>query len=416
MAILSAARRGGPRTEDGRLSARRNSLKHGLTGSGRVLPPAMAREVARKARAYAGRFGPRDEFERDLVFAAALGAVRCRRLARAQAEDADDRARRAVDDWDARRADEVAALADRLDADPEATVRRLRRTSEGCDWLGDAWGDLARSLARRGFWDDRDALRALRLLGLAEWPGPDGPPGLARIHDAIRALRIARDPAAPGPATAPDDPTARPLPEPADALAQLEALCAECRSELTALGDDLWSRLDAPSRAGAFALAPFDPSSPSAARLARYLADAERLFRRSIDALQRARNAPPDRDEPVLREPSPRTKPPTHDIMPSPRTSRPEARASGLHPARPTGTPRLERPRTRPSCRDRRPDPIAPPRAQNEPRPGSRTVATTVAEIPTFSRVAISIAPDPSSRPAAAASPFAVSPAPAIGP
>jgi hypothetical protein len=41
----------------------------------------------------------------------------------------------------------------------------LKRFTEGCDYLWDAWDALATRLQRAGFWDQGDLQHGLRLLG-----------------------------------------------------------------------------------------------------------------------------------------------------------------------------------------------------------------------------------------------------------
>ena len=49
----NAALSTGPKTAEGKEQSRRNSLKHGLTGAGVVMPEADAAEVDRRAAAFA---------------------------------------------------------------------------------------------------------------------------------------------------------------------------------------------------------------------------------------------------------------------------------------------------------------------------------------------------------------------------
>ena len=62
----NALRSSGPKTEEGKLASRRNSLKHGLTGSGIVLADADAAEVEPKAEAYRSELEAPGEVGRDL--------------------------------------------------------------------------------------------------------------------------------------------------------------------------------------------------------------------------------------------------------------------------------------------------------------------------------------------------------------
>jgi hypothetical protein len=260
----------GPVTLAGKHASSRNSLKHGFSGSGKNLPTALQVDLAPAVAAHELAYRPRNDAERALVRQAALASVRIDHLQVALLAHGDSRVRNALADWDARRAEGVAALHHALLAgdDPEAALRGLRRTAEGCDRLADAWESLIDAL---GPWPAELADRMLRLLGFAATPLRTDAPGLGPVLDALDAL--ARDA---------DDLDARVL---------LRDQAAAQRDALVALGDELWRSIDAPDRAEAPRRAQFDPS-PEAARLARYLADAERLRRRALDELRRLQAGP----------------------------------------------------------------------------------------------------------------------------
>jgi hypothetical protein len=71
----------GPKTEAGKNNSRRNSLKHGLTGAGIVLPEADAAEVARRAVKFADELAAVGEVGQALARRAALNSVRMERAA-----------------------------------------------------------------------------------------------------------------------------------------------------------------------------------------------------------------------------------------------------------------------------------------------------------------------------------------------
>jgi hypothetical protein len=342
----------GPVTPRGRMAASRNSSKHGFSGSGRCLPPEMAVEVAAEVAVFAAKHNPQDDYERDLIRRAALGTVRSRRLYDVLNAETDERARTAVKRWDEARADEVAALAARLDDDPEVAVRLLGRTAEGCDHLGDAWEALGRVLQVAGHWDEAHARRALRLLGIAETPTPHGDANLAELWRCVLALQFERnpEPLMRGAFRGCSDPEAirRHLPEVAEAREALAAFVRDRVAEYESLGQELWENFDAPARESAVLRAAFDPG-PESARLARYLADAERLRRHSLDELARLRRdawrtpapaaprnepAPP----PTPAPPAPRSAPPNEPEV-APRNE-PKAPAVAAVPAMPVNAPR----------------------------------------------------------------------------
>ncbi len=242
----------GPITPQGRLTAARNATQHGFTGGGKCLPPDMEAELQAAIQLYNARHQPRDDYEHDLIRRAALGNVRARRLATAANAATDERTRNAVRHWDEARTDEVAALAERLDHEPEAAVRLLKRTAHGCDSLGDAWEALGQVLTSAGFWDEPQSRRALRLLGFADAPTPTGPEPLWTFWLCVLALRFERDPE-PLLRTSfrhwnDAEAVRRYLPAPAEARDALTEFVRERIAEMETLGSQLWDDYDAPSR------------------------------------------------------------------------------------------------------------------------------------------------------------------------
>jgi hypothetical protein len=77
----NAAHSTGPKTEAGKERSRQNSLKHGLTGAGVVLPEADAAEVARRTVVFADELMSIGEFGQFLARSVALNSVRMERAA-----------------------------------------------------------------------------------------------------------------------------------------------------------------------------------------------------------------------------------------------------------------------------------------------------------------------------------------------
>src|SRR5262245_35470237 len=73
---LNAQKSTGPRTEAGKARSRENGLKHGLAGSGVVLPEGMRAEVDRLVAAFSHDFRPQNEEERQIVERRALAVAR----------------------------------------------------------------------------------------------------------------------------------------------------------------------------------------------------------------------------------------------------------------------------------------------------------------------------------------------------
>ncbi len=77
----NAARSTGPKTPEGKAASRANSYKHGLTGSGIVVPEGEAAEVARRTDAFEVELDPSGEVGMALVRHAARMSVRMDRCA-----------------------------------------------------------------------------------------------------------------------------------------------------------------------------------------------------------------------------------------------------------------------------------------------------------------------------------------------
>ncbi len=294
-ARINGARSQGPTSAAGKERSRRNALKHGLAGDGVVLPEELAREVRDEIAVFEARHRPADAYERRLLERAALASVRSIRLQKALLTRDERRLQDAVKHWDEARDDRLVALVACLESDPEASIRLLKRFAEGCDYLADVWSELGDRLVRVGYWDRSHALRVLRLLGMPEPPNPHSPEWQVTTWKAILALQFVRDPESVRRQLSWDAGLERLqswLPDPAVARAMLDDLIAEHHDELATLGDHLWQHHDAPDRAAARDLAFFDPS-PEAARLHRYLNDAERTRRLSLAELDRGRTPAP---------------------------------------------------------------------------------------------------------------------------
>ena len=123
----------GPKTEEGKARSRGNSLKHGLTGAGVVLPEEDAAEVDRRFVAFRDELKPSGEVGLILVRRAATLSVRMERGADQESAALAERVREALDEFEAPEgidddeADRLRAEAGRramFDPSKEATLAR----------------------------------------------------------------------------------------------------------------------------------------------------------------------------------------------------------------------------------------------------------------------------------------------------
>ena len=144
----------GPTSEHGKSISRRNSLKHGLTGEGIVLPEGDQAEVESRFDALRDELQPQSILGTMLIRKIATFSVRSERAAEREADARTPRlpsgsatpssVRRGT-----RRTRRHALIAALFDS-PSGAVRNLRRMPEGIDRLLDAWQILRRDLDREG--------------------------------------------------------------------------------------------------------------------------------------------------------------------------------------------------------------------------------------------------------------------------
>jgi hypothetical protein len=163
---LNSQKSKGPTSVEGRRIASRNSLKHGLTGSGKVLVEGDEQALEDRFQAYIAEFRPEAPHEFVLVAEMALDEVRMGRCGKLFDILCDDYATRAQLCWDQDRRLEAEDLAVRLRHDPGRIALRLQRTSQGCALMIERWEALGRIFRETGKWSDAQRSLALDLLGV----------------------------------------------------------------------------------------------------------------------------------------------------------------------------------------------------------------------------------------------------------
>ena len=160
----------GPRTARGREQASRNSLKHGLTGSGVVVHDQDAAEVEARNQALQAELAPQSTMGAILVRQMALLSVRMERGARQELAAIAVRVRHAADDFDEERIERADQLLEQIGDAPRGNLRRLKKMPEGVIRLGRAWRDLRADLARevKPTWTASHLVRAAHLVGTRE--------------------------------------------------------------------------------------------------------------------------------------------------------------------------------------------------------------------------------------------------------
>lgn len=336
----------GPKSAEGKAASSKNALKHGWCSTKiENLPPDLREEVQGEVLKFNRVYKPQNGVEERLVETAAICHVRFMRLSQAELMHAQARARAARSEWTTQRKNEVEALLKQLArGDARSAWRALRSTAHGCKALARLCREHATRLTVNGpgtqpaidvivrlFGDDRqiptwsdldgprrDFWRAAVALVIAHWPNYLE---LMRHLDEIKLITML---------------ATNEAPTPQQALDWMVAHLRAKADEFDRRARKLWRMVDRPMRDESADRALFDPS-PEAAKLSRYINDAQRGTRNALRDLERmqkearrvvkeprARNEP---DEPQVRDPE----------TPAPRVAiplpGPEARPESVPPA-----------------------------------------------------------------------------------
>ena len=162
----NSTRSTGPRSTEGKNQSRRNSLKHGLTGEGVVLPEGDQAEVDSRFVALRDELQPQSSLGTMLIRKIATFSVRSERAAERENAAIAERVRNAVDAFDERRGQRVDDLFAGSYDNPRGSLRNLRRMPEGVDRLIEGWRALRRDLDRENRWGSPQMSRAVLLIGV----------------------------------------------------------------------------------------------------------------------------------------------------------------------------------------------------------------------------------------------------------
>ncbi len=158
----------GPLSPETRAISARNSLKHGLTGEGIVVPEGDVEEIRRREGALTADMDPQTTAGAILIGVMATLSVRAERAAEQEIAQTDMRVRNAADTFDEERIDKANELFKGLADDPRTSLRKLKKMPEGVDRLIDEWNDLRNDLIiqPKPEWTAEHLERAGNLMGL----------------------------------------------------------------------------------------------------------------------------------------------------------------------------------------------------------------------------------------------------------
>jgi hypothetical protein len=189
----NAQRSTGPRTAEGKSISRANSLKHGLTGAGVVLPNEDAAEIERRLAAFQAELEPEGEVGAALVRRAAVLSVRLDRCVSQEAAALSTRIRQVEADF---------VPPEGADADLVEKLRAEARAEAMFDPSPEA--SLARkyeAAAERGFFRALRELRELRKHARVVEPEPSPEElqellaSFSQLHAASNAIKAEPQPA-----------------------------------------------------------------------------------------------------------------------------------------------------------------------------------------------------------------------------
>ena len=190
----------GPKTAEGKAASRKNSFKHGMTGEGIVLKDEDAAAVDERFAAFSADLKPANDVAACVTRRAAMLSVRLERCVREETSRLRLRMQAAPAVEEEARYDERQAHIATMATDSPRSIRHLRRSPEGLDWMIAQWNRLRYILLdqERDTWSVEDSRLLVRLLGhpstvTPRTPGPEERPSVVRqIEDEIASLRKAR--------------------------------------------------------------------------------------------------------------------------------------------------------------------------------------------------------------------------------
>ena len=165
---LNAQKSTGPKSVEGKEAARRNSLKHGLTGGGVVIPGEDEGEVAIREAAFREQLVDEgDALGGALVRQMAIASIRIERAFRCETGLAAARMRKAADVFDDERLVRVQEILGDIAIDPVTVRRRLLVAPEGVDALVDRLQALRTrtDTSRVVNWDEPEGTELEQILG-----------------------------------------------------------------------------------------------------------------------------------------------------------------------------------------------------------------------------------------------------------
>lgn len=158
----------GPTSEAGRKVVSHNAMRHGLSGSGMLLPTEEARAAELNEHALTIEMAPSSALEAMFIKQMAVYQVKAEQAAAMQIEMRAGLAEKSKFFWNDERRLEVLELAEKLGKNPEGVTQKLLLTKQGVQWIVSRWRLLIMTIETVGDWNAEQRSLALDLMGLSE--------------------------------------------------------------------------------------------------------------------------------------------------------------------------------------------------------------------------------------------------------
>lgn len=181
---LNSLKSTGPRTAAGKERSRANALTHGLCAS--VVVPEDAELVQVRSADYFTALKPQNELHNWMIDRVAILSIRIDRCERIERRVRDRVSLRAELTWDDDRHLEAEILGGMLAKKPGETVRTLKRTPHGCEWLMTRWAMLAYTADTNHAWTEDQTKLALDMMATPTNFRTGQKPGTSLDFDGLR--------------------------------------------------------------------------------------------------------------------------------------------------------------------------------------------------------------------------------------
>jgi hypothetical protein len=259
----------GPTTAEGKATARRNALKHGMTCEKADLFSSDAKLFKDRFERWTKTVHPRNDVELYQIECAVRATVNLDRCSRNANAEMDKRTRQAVGHWEGVQTKKINQATKHWTTQPASCVAQLETFARGVESLFARWEDLALALEANKCWTRDQAWYAMRLMGkcpevfngdgevaafrnlvIAAWP--EIKPGAidALLHIDTASLEP----------EAQDAVLNQKLPSREEALQGLWATLDAELERLVPIREKLWKSEDGPARSQKMDLAAFDDS------------------------------------------------------------------------------------------------------------------------------------------------------------